>query len=89
VPFSLSSSTLIFQEGFDLIGQRIGVLFLDVYDQRWPVWIVVVDDKRYVFEFVRRSVRLEFLCDLVSQVVQNICWVSCHSFSRNDLTRYA
>jgi hypothetical protein len=63
------------QEVLDLIGQRIGVLSIDVYDQRWPVWIVVVDYKRYVFEFVRLSVRLEFLGDLVSQVIENIYWV--------------
>jgi len=63
------------QEVLDLIGQRIGVLSIDVYDQRWPVWIVVVDYKRYVFEFVRLSVRLEFLGDLISQVIENIYWV--------------
>jgi hypothetical protein len=43
-----------------------------VNDQRWPVWIVIIDDKRYVFEFVRLSVRLEFLGDLVSQAIENI-----------------
>jgi hypothetical protein len=63
------------QEVLDFIGQRIGVLSLDMNDQRWPVWIVIVDDKRYVFEFVRLSVRLEFLGDLVSQVIENIHWV--------------
>jgi hypothetical protein len=63
------------QEVLDFIGQRIGVLSLDVNDQRWPVWIVIVDDKRYVIEFVRLSVRLEFLGDLVSQVIENIYWV--------------
>jgi hypothetical protein len=72
VSFALSSSTPFLQEVLYLIGQRIGVLSIDVYDQRWPVWIVVVDDKRYVFEFVRLSVRLEFLGDLVSQVIENI-----------------
>nr|WP_180271699.1 hypothetical protein [Halorubrum persicum] len=63
------------QEVLDFIGQRISVLSLDMNDQRWPVWIVIVDDKRYVFEFVRLSVRLEFLGDLVSQVIENIRWV--------------
>ena len=70
--FTLSSSTLFLREGFDIIGQRIGVLSVNMYDQRWSVWIVVVDNKRYVFEFVRLSVRLEFLCGLAGQVVENI-----------------
>ncbi len=73
--FALSSSTPFLQEVLYLISQRIGVLSIDVYDQRWPVWIVVVDDKRYDFEFIRLSVRLEFLGDLVSQVIENIYWI--------------
>jgi hypothetical protein len=75
VSLALSSSTPFLQEVLDFIGQRISVLSLDMNDQRWPVWIVIVDDKRYVFEFVRLSVRLEFLGDLVSQVIENIHWV--------------
>ncbi|WP_177209237.1 hypothetical protein [Natronobacterium haloterrestre] len=63
--FTLSSSNPFLQESIDLIGQRIGVLSTDVYDQRGSVWIVVVTDKRYVFEFVRLPVRLEFLGDLI------------------------
>jgi hypothetical protein len=65
VSFALRSSAPFLQEVLDLIGQRIGVLFIDVYEQRWPVWIVIVDDKRYVFEFIWLPVRLEFLGDLI------------------------
>ncbi len=68
--FPFSTGTVFAEELIDTVGKGLRILPINVDDQRRTLLIAVLNHERDILEFVRLSIRLELIGDLVGQVVR-------------------
>ena len=68
--FPFGTSTVLAEELINTVGKSLRILPIDVDDQRRTLLVAVLSHERDIVEFVRLSIRLKLIGDLVGQVVE-------------------
>ncbi|MDT3437418.1 hypothetical protein [Haloarcula sp. 1CSR25-25] len=69
---------MLAEEPINTVGKGLRILPIDVDDQRRTLLVAVLNHERDILEFIRLSIRLEFIGDLVGQVVEYLNRFLCH-----------